>query len=69
MLNNLDIRHNNKAGKNKNALATNLSDEKLENWYDELYQLLLFCVLIKDNKKRKDKMSEFLKGLNKKEAN
>lgn len=63
MLNNLDIRHNNKAGKKKNALAINLSDEELENWYDELYQLLLFCVLIKDNKERKDKVAEFLKVL------
>lgn len=66
MLNNLDIRHNNRAGKKKNALATNITDEELENWYDELYQLLLFCVLIKDNKERKDKMTEFLKGLKEK---
>lgn len=66
MLNNLDIRHNNKAGKKKNELATNLNNAELENWYDELYQLLLFCVLIKDNKERKDKMTEFLKGLKKK---
>lgn len=63
MLNNLDIRHNNKAGKKKNALVTSLTNEELENWYDELYQLLLFCVLIKDNKDRKDKIAEFLKGL------
>lgn len=63
MLNNLDIRHNNKAGKKKNDLATSLTNEELENWYDELYQLLLFCILIKDNKDRKDKMAEFLKGL------
>ena len=66
MLNNLDIRHNNRAGKKKNDLAISLTDEELENWYDELYQLLLFCILIKDNKDRKDKMAEFLKGLNKK---
>ena len=68
MLNNLDIRHNNKAGKKKNALATSLTNEELENWYDELYQLLLFCVLIKDNKDRKDKIAEFLKGLQEKES-
>lgn len=63
MLNNLDIRHNNRDGKNKKELVLNLTDLELENWYDELYQLLLFCVLIKDNKERKDNMSEFLKGL------
>jgi len=68
MLNNLDIRHNNTEGRHKNVLATSLSDEELENWYDELYQLLLFCVLIKDNKERKDKMAEFLKGLKEKKS-
>lgn len=68
MLNNLDIRHNNKAGKKKNALVTSLTNEELENWYDELYQLLLFCVLIKDNKDRKDKIAEFLKGLQEKKS-
>lgn len=68
MLNNLDIRHNNKAGNKKNALATSLNNEELETWYDELYQLLLFCVLIKDNKDRKDKIAEFLKGLQEKKS-
>lgn len=68
MLNNLDIRHNNTEGRHKNVLATSLSDEELENWYDELYQLLLFCVLIKDNKDRKDKIAEFLKGLQEKKS-
>ena len=56
-LNNLDIRHNN----GDSSIVKNLSPEELENWYDELYQLLLFCVLIRDNKDRKDKMAEFLK--------
>lgn len=63
MLNNLNIRHNNRDGKNKKELVLNLTDLELENWYDELYQLLLFCVLIKDNKERKDNMAEFLKDL------
>lgn len=66
MLNNLNIRHNNRDGKNKKELVLNLTDLELENWYDELYQLFLFCVLIKDNKERKDKMAEFLKGLKEK---
>ncbi|MBP5534253.1 MAG: hypothetical protein J6Y03_01955 [Alphaproteobacteria bacterium] len=60
LLNNLDIRHNNKVGKKKNELVTNLTNEELEKWYDELYQLLLFCVLIKDNKERKERIEEFL---------
>ena len=66
MLNNLNIRHNNINGVNKKDEISKMSNEQLENWYDELYQLLLFCVLIKDNKERKDKMAEFLKGLKEK---
>lgn len=63
MLNNLDIRHNNKEGKHKNNLVINLENNELEKWYDELYQLLLFCVLIKDNIERKNNIEEFLKNL------
>jgi hypothetical protein len=66
MLNNVHLRHNNKEGKDKIEKIAQMPDEELENWYDELYQLLLFCVLIKDNKERKDKMTEFLKGLKEK---
>lgn len=64
MLNNMNIRHNNKSGKNKKELVAQMSDEELESWYDELYQLLLFCVLIKDNKERKDKVDKLLKRIN-----
>jgi len=64
MLNNVHIRHNNKSGKNKKEFIANMSNEDLENWYDETYQLLLFCVLIKDNKDRKDKLDELLKKVN-----
>lgn len=63
MLNNLDIRHNNKEGKHKNNLVINLKNSELEKWYDELYQLILFCVLIKDNIERKNNIEEFLKQL------
>ncbi len=57
LINKLNIKHNNKKE------IENLDNEQLEEWYDELYQLLLFCVLIKDNKERKDKAEEFLKSL------
>lgn len=57
LINKLKIKHNNKKE------IENLSDEQLEEWYDELYQLLLFCVLIKDNIERKNKADEFLKSL------
>lgn len=66
LLNSLNLRHNNKKGKHKNALAADILNEELEKWYDELYQLLLFCVLIKDNVKRKNEIDELLKKLKKK---
>ena len=65
LLNNLNIRHNNKAGKNKNDLVTNATPRILEANYDELYQMLLFCVLTKDNldrKKSADKVLKQIKG-------
>lgn len=65
LLNNLHLRHNNKTGKKKNDLVSNMPEEDLEKWYDELYQLLLFCVLIQDNIKRKAKVEELLKQLKK----
>lgn len=64
MLNNMNIRHNNKSGKHKKELIAQMGDDELESWYDELYQLLLFCVLIKDNKERKDKVDDLLKRIN-----
>lgn len=57
LVNKLNIKHNNKKE------IENLDNKQLEEWYDELYQLLLFCVLIKDNKDRKDKAKEFLESL------
>jgi len=65
LLNNMNIRHNNKTGKNKNDLVTNISPKMLESNYDELYQMLLFCVLTKDNldrKKSADKVLKQIKG-------
>lgn len=66
LLNNLHLRHNNKSGKDKKQVIVDMSDTELEKWYDELYQLLLFCVLIKDNVKRKNEIDELLKKLKKK---
>ena len=66
LLNNMSIRHNNKEGTDKKEIIAKMSDEELEKLYDEIYQLLLFCVLAKDNKERKNKMAEFLKGLKEK---
>ena len=66
LLNLLNLRHNNTKGRHKNDLVANMPKEELEKWYDELYQLLLFCILIKDNVKRKDEIDGLLKKLRKK---
>ena len=63
LLNNLNLRHNNKTGKNKIDAIANMPPKELENWYDDLYQLLLFCVLIKDNTARKEKAANLLKTI------
>ncbi len=63
LLNTLHIRHNNKEKiDNKNQII-DIKDHELEKWYDETYQLLLFCILIKDNLERKNNAKEFLKTL------
>ena len=67
MLNNLDIRHNNIYPEKRNyyheALAK-MTDEELEKWYDDLYQLILLAILEMDNVERKRNANEMLKQLN-----
>lgn len=54
MLNNLDIRHNNrtKGDKNYKEKVAKMSKVKLEKWYDELYQLILTAYICMENEKR-----------------
>lgn len=56
MLNNLDIRHNNrtKGDKNYKEKVAKMKKDKLEKWYDELYQLMLTAYLCMENVKRID---------------
>lgn len=58
MLNNLNIRHNNVSpgSKNYKEYVSQLSSEALENWYDELYQMMLLAFLELDQKERKVKV-------------
>ena len=58
LLNKMNIRHNNVEGKNAIEYVKNLSDEELEEWYDEIYQMLLLCFLEYDNIERNKKISE-----------
>lgn len=63
LLNKMNIRHNNVEGKNAIAYVKNLSEEEMENWYDETYQLILLCILEYDNMERTKKIMELKKNL------
>ena len=63
LLNNLHIRHDNKTKENNKNTVIDIDNAELEKRYDELYQLLLFCILINENLDRKNKVSEFLKTI------
>jgi hypothetical protein len=55
LLNCLHIRHNNIEGKYSKELP-----DDLEKWYDELYQMLLLCVLLSDNVERMIEVQKLL---------
>ncbi|WP_418708662.1 hypothetical protein [Anaerotignum faecicola] len=59
MLNNMNVRHNNCAasdpGKYKEYVSK-MTPEQLEEWYDELYQMMLLAVLLLDNVERSAKV-------------
>lgn len=60
MLNNMNLRHNNKdnTGKNYQPLLSKMRANTLEKWYDETYQLELLAILLIDNEKRAKKIFE-----------
>lgn len=64
MLNNLNIRHNN-INENDSAkyrkYVADMGKRSLENWYDELYQMILLAFLLLDDVSREDRVGELLK--------
>ena len=58
LLNKMNIRHNNVEGKNAIEYVKSLSNEELEEWYDETYQMLLLCFLEYENIERSKKINE-----------
>lgn len=60
MLNNLNIRHNNRSKKDKNYkdYVAKMRKDRLEKWYDELYQMILLALLLLDNVDRAKKVKE-----------
>lgn len=66
MLNNLNIRHNNKnkGDKNYKEYVAKMRKDRLEKWYDELYQMILLAFLLMDNTKRTDRVKELKVKIN-----
>ena len=60
MFNNMNIRHNNRTKGNKNykEVIAEMSQDELENWYDETYQMCLLAFLELDNLERTKKVAE-----------
>lgn len=60
MLNNLNIRHNNRSigDKNYKEYFAKMSNTKLEDWYDEVYQEILLANLLLDYENVKIKIEE-----------
>jgi hypothetical protein len=63
LLNKMNIRHNNKEGKAASRYVVSITDEELENWYDETYQMLLLAMLELDNATRSKKVAELKKKI------
>lgn len=61
MLNNMNLRHNNRSkkdmGKYKEYVAK-MTKARLEKWYDELYQMMLLAFLLLDNVDRTENVKE-----------
>ncbi len=66
MLNNLNLRHNNRSKKDKNykEYIAKMRKAKLEEWYDELYQEMLLAFLLLDDKDRQTRISELRDKIN-----
>jgi hypothetical protein len=65
LLNNMNLRHNNidKSSKNYNELLTQMSKDRIEYWYDEIYQLELLSLLLLANIERQKNIEELRKKI------
>lgn len=59
-LNNLNLRHNNRSKKDKNykEYVAKMRKDRLEKWYDEVYQMMLLAFLLIDNVDRNNKFDD-----------
>lgn len=65
ILNNLNLRHNNcnEGDKKFNKSVAEMNDKQLENWYDELYQMILLAYLEVENVDRNIRVEELKKSI------
>lgn len=65
MLNNLNIRHNNRSvgDKNYKECVAKMSKKKLEEWYGEVYQEILLANLLLNDENRKEKIEELKRNM------
>ena len=65
MFNKFNLRHNNvtESGNYYIQKIANMPIEELEDWYDEIYQMCLLCILELDHIERKKKIKEFKQNL------
>ena len=59
MLNNVNIRHNNRSKKDKGKYkeyTAKMTKDQMEKWYDELYQMMLLAILLLDNTSRAERV-------------
>ena len=63
LLNKMNIRHNNVEGKGAIEYVKNLTNEEMEEWYDETYQMILLCLLEHDNIERNRKVLDLKRNI------
>lgn len=70
MLNNMNLRHNNRSKNDKNykTMVANMRKSKLEEWYDELYQMIILAILELEQVDRNVRVSELKKNITKKDV-
>ena len=71
ILNTLGLRHNNldPEGKQYKAFVANMTNEELEHWYDETYQMCLLAFLRIEHIERKKAINELKKKVEAKDGN
>ena len=61
MLNNINIRHNNRSKKDVSKYkeyVAKMTKKQMEKWFDELYQMILLAILLLDNVERSKKVKK-----------